>query len=285
MTRLTFVDLFHRRQVRQFTYLSILALLAAALLFCRTPDAHAQAAERAKVAEGEYLIHAGSPDDKPGVLRDLWALWRIGEGKYVVESELHFERSGDEPDIIDRTVNLSSDFRLSETKTISRTSNPGYQVDIQIAGDEIRVTHPTAQMTKHLWGARDFYDPLSPWTWSALARSVRPVKSPGTPLNFSIVDIDGPDATIGIAESWGRVQCLGAEQLETAGQKFNATKYVLHLGMYPGFFVWLSEDGLVLASQNEEEPAQKTELVKLKKSEELPTLVDPNARKNPPHKP
>ena len=81
------------------------------------------------------------------------------------------------------------------------------------------------------------------------------------------------------------MQCLGTEQLETAGEKFNATKYALHLGMYPGLFVWLSEDGLVLASQNEEYPAQKTELVKLRKYEELPKLIDPNARKTLPHKP
>ena len=225
------------------------------------------------------------PAEMGGRSRESWVLSRIGDGRYLVEAELHFEKAGANPGIIDQTVYLSSQMRPLEMKTISRTTNPGYQVDIQLTDDEIRVTHPTGHSTKQLVSSRDFYDPASQWTWSGLARRAGPVKGPGRPLEFSIVDIDGPEAVIGIAESWGRVQCLGAEQLEAAGQTFNATKYVLHLGMFSGLFVWLSEDGLVLASQNEESAGQKTELVKLKKYEELPKLIDPSARKIPQHKP
>jgi hypothetical protein len=204
----------------------------------------------------------------------------------LVESELHLEKAGEKPDNIYRTISLSDQLRPLEIKSSrSQMSSPGDQVDIQIVGDEIRVTHPTPQKTKEVAGARDFYDAILPWTWSGIARRVRPLKGPGQPLEFSIVDIDGPDAEIGIGQFWGRVQCLGAEQLEAAGQKFNATKYVLHLGMFPGFFVWLSEDGLVLASQNEENSAQRTELVKLTRYEELPKIIDTNARKTSKPKP
>ena len=114
-------------------------------------------------------------------------------GNTLLRANYIFERAGHEPDIIDRTVTLSSDLRLSETKTISRTSNPGYQVDIQIAGGEIRVTHPTGHLTKQMFSARDFYDPVSESVpVAALARRTRPTKGAGTLLEFSIVEIAWP---------------------------------------------------------------------------------------------
>jgi hypothetical protein len=272
--------------VGKFGALGMLDLLAATTLLCQSPQSNVQNNERTKIAEGEYLSREDNPYSKHQTeLRQIWVLWRLADGKYLVESKLHFIRGEEKPDSIEQTLSLSDQLRPVEMKTISQSSSPVRETDIQMVVDEIRVTNPEGHQTKKVWRPEDFYDPISPWTWSGLARAAGSVKGPGRPQEFSIVDIDGPDAVIGIGEFWGRVQCLGPEQLETAGQKFNATKYVLHLGMFPGLFVWPSDDGLVLASQNEEDSGQRTELLKLRKYEELPKLIDPAARRIPTRKP
>ena len=285
MTSLDCVKPVSTRVIPRFVLFSILPLLAVTFLFCSTPGTNAQTQERTKVAEGEYLIHTEDPYDTEQLLRESWVLWRIGDAGYLVESALHLEKPGGEPNVLEQSVYLSSRLRPQQIKTTSLSSKPVYRTDFQKAGDKIRVTDSEGKSTEIDWRGEDIYSPELPWTWTSLVRRAGLVRGQGYPLSFVSMDVDGPDRELSLLKSWGRAQCLGTEQLEVPSQKFTSTKYVLHLGPFSGFFVWISEGGLVLASQGEENPKERMEISKLRIYEQLPKLDDPLARKTTPHKP
>ena len=81
-----------------------------------------------------------------------------------------------------------------------------------------------------------------------------------------------PQEPTKLAKFIGRVTYLGNEEMKVVVKDVPAAKYIIHLGPLPGVIVWLSESGIVLGSQNEELPEQKTELVRFHEFETLPKL-------------
>lgn len=208
-----------------------------------------------------------------GALRETWTLSRIEDGRYVVESEMYLGSGASSKPTFRQSVSLSQELRPEEIKLFSSVGASNQETDIQLSADEIRVKNPEGESSLKVPPRYDRYYPLSPWTLSSFARRAPPRTGPGVPIIFVAMDEEGPDKPAALTTLYGRVQCLGTEEIEVAVQKQSAWKYLIHLGPYPGTLVWLSENGLVLASQNEENGQQKTDLVSIRQYEDLPKLL------------
>ncbi len=233
----------------------------------------AQNSDRKKIAEGEYLTYDGRGDNNEK-LHETWVLWRIGDGRYVVESDFQFDGVDDRKnDHLHQSILLSNDFRPLTIKMSSVTPEVKNDINIELLPDEVRVTDRNGKSKLRVPFRYNIYDPMTPWSLSSFARNVRRFKSTSyhAPV-FVAMDENGPDKPTAIAMYWGRVFFVGVDQVEVAGQKVLAGKYLVHLGPYPGVFIWLAEDGLVLAVQDEEIPEQRTGLVKFRRYEELPKI-------------
>jgi hypothetical protein len=240
------------------------------LLFVLTTKLPAQDADRVKVADGEYLSRGQSGYDKNEKFRESWVLWRKGDGNFLVESNLQIEGTGKNQQVLHYTIQLSGDMRPLEITTRAGEN----ETLIELGAEEVRVKNRHGQSTLRVPPRYDFYEPL-PWCLGSFARRVPPIKNAGLPLIFVAADEQGPDSPMGLTMLWGRVQWVGSEQVESAGLKVDSEKYLVHLGPYPGVFIWLSKSGLVLASQNEENPEQRTEMVRFREYEKLPNLLKP----------
>jgi hypothetical protein len=259
----------------------ILALVVLSLSALKLP---AQTVERKKVAEGEYLTSTDNPYNKEERLRESWILWRIGDGQYVVESDLQFENEIATKAAFHHSIVLSQDLRPQEIKILALASPEKNEIDVQLKPEEIRVKDRNGESILKVPPRYDIYYPLTPWSLSSFARRTRPVKDSGLAVEFVAMDEEGPKAPTALTLLWGRVRWIGREQVEVAGQRLSTEKYIIHLGPYPGVFVWLSEEGVVLGSQSEENSKQKTETVRFRKYEELPNLPKPPQRKEPSNK-
>jgi hypothetical protein len=249
--------------------------LAVVLLFILATTLPAQDAGRNKIADGEYLSRGQSGYNKEEKLRESWVLWRTGDGKLLVESDLRVEGTSTNQQILHYTIQLSGDMRPLEI-TMRAGEN---ETLIELDAEEVRLKDRHGESTLRVPPRYDFYEPV-PWCLGSFARRVPPIKNAGLPLLFVAADEQGPNSSMALTMLWGRVLWVGSEQVEAAGLKVDAEKYLVHLGPYPGVFIWLSKSGLVLRSQNEEDPEQRTETVRFREYEKLPNLL-----KSPQEKP
>ena len=260
-TRLSQVKLLDKQFATHKCRLGMFALFSATIVACVPLRLTSQTEDRTKIADGDYLTHTSSPRNKDEKLRESWVLWRTGSGQYVVESDLQIERDATITKVFHQTIFLSHDLRPEEIKMLSLTSPEKNEVDVQLKPEEVRVKDRNGESTLAVPPGYDIHEPITPWSLSSFARRVRPTKGTGMAVVFVTMDESGPQAPIALKMLFGRVQCLGSEEIEAGGRKFTARKYMVHLGPFPGESVWLSEEGLVLASQNEENPEQRTEIV------------------------
>jgi hypothetical protein len=248
--------------------------LAFVLLFILTSSLPAQDAGRIKIADGEYLSRGQSGYNKDEKFRESWVLWRKGDGKFMVESDLQVEGTGKNQQVLHYSIQLSADMRLLEITTRAGEN----ETLIELGAEEVRVKGRRGESTLKVPPRYDFYLPL-PWCLGSFARRVPPIKSAGLPVMFVAADEQGPDSPMALTMLWGRVQWVGSEQVDAAGLRVDAEKYLVHLGPYPGVFIWLSKNGLMLASQNEENPEQRTETARFREYEKLPRLLrDPQQK-------
>jgi hypothetical protein len=249
---------------------SLIPLLTITMALALGLASAGQSPDRLKIADGEYLTHTTSPADSGESMRDSWTLWRFNDGHYEVESDIRFDSQ--RKAAFHLLLSFTRDLHV-QTMRMTNPDPDGYSFDAQVTKDFIHVKDKNGEYKIDTGPQVEFYNLLSPWLLSGFARCVPSRTNFGIPMRFVFMDKEGPpDEPTTLSKFWGRVKFFGMDHLTVAGNDTVASKYIIHLGPLPGVVVWLSEAGIVLGTQDDEDPALKTELVQFRKYEEMPEL-------------
>jgi hypothetical protein len=269
-----------RRAVRSFP-----ALILYAGLFCSlfgitygtltmARPLPAQAAGRARIADGEYAIYERdisgtlSPlEEEVYNFRESWTLWRVEKGQYQVEGIQNFESPKDELHSNRFVAELTRDLTVIRVKEFAKLrwvpdSGPlsceflPTQLDCSSGGSdpkrEIKLRTPLEKPYGLLW-------PISPFSFGGITREVE--RDPKRASQVDLVRIEQPGMADPVRATIleGPLQYLGEEDIEAAGRKWKAHKFSLKVPLHPQYLIWTSPKGLLLALAIEHEHKDWTE--------------------------
>jgi hypothetical protein len=227
-----------------------------------------QAAQRTKIAEGEYAIyeHANSGSSGPFQeevydFRESWNLWRVENGQYRVEGVRRFESPKYESHSNRFVVELARDLTLIRAKEFTRLrwvadSGPlsceflPRQLNCSSGGSdpkrEIKLRTPMEKPYGLLW-------PISPFSFGSITRQVE--RDPARTTQIDLVKIEQPSMTEPVRATVleGTLQYLGVEEIQAARRKWRAHKFSVRVPTHPQYLVWTSPKGLLLALAIENE--------------------------------
>lgn len=227
-----------------------------------------QAAERTKIAEGEYAIYEHSNSGAVGPFQEevydfheSWILWRVENGQYRVEGVRHFESPKDEAHSNRFIVELTRDLTIIRAKEFTKLrwvpdSGPlsceflPMQMDCSSGGSdpkrEIKLRTPLEKPYGLLW-------PISPFSFGGITREVE--RDPTRPTQIDLVSIEQPSMATPVRATIleGPLQYLGEEDVAAAGRKWRAHKFSLKVPLRPQYLIWTSPKGLLLALAIEHE--------------------------------
>jgi len=231
-----------------------------------TPSAEQKA--RTKVAQGEYVIieranggAVGPFGEEVFDFHETWTLWQDAKGQYEVEGERRFESPKSVPHVNrflvelsrDRTVirlteftrlkwrrdsgPLTCDFLQSELRCSSHARETSQAVDLRVP-----MKHPFGL----LW-------PISAFSLSGITRETE--RDPAHESSIQLVSVQQPSADIPVSPMVldGKLQYLGEENVEVAGQEQRALKFSFKVALQPGLLIWTSPKGFLLALAFEHE--------------------------------
>ncbi len=234
----------------------------------------ASAGNGKKVAEGAYELKAQTGKNAATFgFSELWALWRLEDGTFKVEGKWRFERDMGErpPKDLGFLIRLSSEFHpsgLEITGVVPGTRLAG-NFDCDLGPTEflcaIRTPKGSAEARLAVESPYDAFLPM-PWFLASVALRARRESGQATPVKLIFMDDGDP---IALSAFEGQVIYVGTEDLKIAGRTFRADKYELQAHPFPGFFLWLSPQGVLLAMQDSKKPQQRLELVKFKQYAEF----------------
>ena len=242
------------------TFTCVLGILLGGLAFGKSPPP--QAAERTKIAEGEYAVFEHNNSGGVGPFQEevydfheSWTLWRAENGQYQVDGLRRFESPKDELHSNRFLVELTRDLtviRLKEFARLKWVADSGplsceflpTQMDCSSGGSdpkrEIRLQTPLDKPYGLLW-------PISPFSFGGLARQVEREPARTTPIDLVRIEQPGMSDPVRVTVSEGPLQYLGEEELEAAGRKWRAHKFSLKVAAGPQYLFWTSQKGLLLA--------------------------------------
>ena len=227
-----------------------------------------QAAERTKIAEGEYAIYEHSNSGAVGPFQEevynfheTWTLWRVEKGEYLVEGVRSFESPKDEPHSNRFLVDLTRDLTVIRVKEFAKLrwvpdSGPlsceflPKQMDCSSGGSdpkrEIKLRTPLEKPYGLLW-------PISPFSFGGLTREVERDPAQATQVELVWIEQPGMADPVRATVLEGPLQYLGEEDMQAAGRKWRAHKFSLKVAMHPQYLIWTSPKGLLLALAIEHE--------------------------------
>jgi hypothetical protein len=228
----------------------------------------AKAAERAKIAEGEYAIFEegnggaiGPFGEEVYDFHESWTLWRTPKGQYEIEGERKFRSPRDVEHANRFSAELSRDLtviRMTEFAPLkwrpdsgpvtceflprllhcfSEAKDPKQSVNLRADMD-----HPFAL----LW-------PIAPFSLSGLTREAE--RDLGDGMEVQLLSVEQPNRYDPVRPTIldGRLQYLGEETIEAADRKWNAYKFSLKVPSHSEFLIWTSTKGILLALAIEHE--------------------------------
>jgi hypothetical protein len=227
-----------------------------------------QAAERTKIAEGEYAIYEHHNNGAVGPFQEevynfheSWTLWRAETGLYQVEGVRTFESPKDETHSNRFAVGLSRNLTMIRAKEFARLrwvpdSGPlsceflPTQLDCSSGGSdpkrEIKLRTPLEKPYGLLW-------PISPFSFGGITREVERNVTRATQVDLVSIEQPGMATPVRATILEGPLQYLGEEGIETAGRKWRAHKFSLKVPLHPQYLIWTSPKGLLLALAIEHE--------------------------------
>lgn len=221
-----------------------------------------RAADRTKLAEGEYAIYeegdsgaVGPAGEEIYDFHESWTLWRFGKDQFEVEGERKFESPLDVKHTDRFQIQLSRDLipiRITEFAKLAwrRDSGP---TTCEFLRKEIHCFSGTGKAGQPL----DFHIPMeppygflwpiSPFSLSGLTRQVERDLTRPNPIQLLSIEQPNPNnPTYPIVRN-GQLQYLGDEDIEVAGQSWHAHKFSLKVPSFPQFLIWTSTNGLLLS--------------------------------------
>lgn len=263
-----------RRAVRSFPALILYASVICTvfgIIYGRLTMARpltAQAAGRAKIAEGEYAIYERdisgtlSPSEEEVYnFHESWTLWRVEKGQYEVEGIRNFESPKDELHSNRFVAELTRDLTVIRVKEFAKLrwvpdSGPlsceflPTQLDCSSGGSdpkrEIKLRTPLEKPYGLLW-------PISPFSFGGITREVE--RDPKRATQVDLVRIEQPGMADPVRATIleGPLQYVGEEDIEAAGRKWRAHEFSLKVPLHPQYLIWTSPKGLLLALAIEHE--------------------------------
>jgi hypothetical protein len=236
-------------------------LLPMSLLCSAQKNVRADKAERTKIAEGEYAVYeeangrsVGSFGEEVYDFRESWTLWKDVGGEYEIEGQRQFESPRDLLRSHRFAVRLSRDLTMLQATEYAelrwaKDSGPFTCVFLSrelhcssVAEDPRKAINERVPMSTPyglLW-------PISPFSIGGLAKEEERNLSRSNPA--SLVSIRQPSAKnpIEFLVMSGELRYLGIEDLETAGQRWQAYKFSLKVALQPKYLIWTSSNGLLL---------------------------------------
>jgi hypothetical protein len=215
-----------------------------------------------KIAEGEYAIYEEANSGAFGPFgeevynfHESWTLWRTEKGQYRVEGKRKFESPKYAAHTNRFLVELSRDltvmrvtefaqlkwrndsgpltceFLSSELHCSSGASDPKQAIELRIP-----MEHPFGL----LW-------PVSVFSFSGITREAE--RDPAQATQVEFVRIEQPSRRNPVEPTIlsGPLRYLGEEDIEAAGQKWQARKFSLKVALNPEFLIWTSSKGILLA--------------------------------------
>ena len=252
-------------------------LLCVCLFSCLLGTAYGQsatgeqadhAAERTKIAEGQYAIRergsggaVGPFEEAVYNFHEYWTLWRDANGEYRVEGMRKFDSPEYEPHSNRFLVQLTRDLTVIRMKEFAKLrwvpdSGPlsceflHAQLDCASGGTdprrEIKLQTPLHNPYGLLW-------PISPFSFVGLARQAE--RDPTRATGVDLVRIEQPDREnpVRVTILEGPLRYLGEEDIEAAGRKWHAHKFSLKVPLHPEYLIWTSPKGLLVALAIEHE--------------------------------
>ena len=227
-----------------------------------------QAAERTKVAEGEYAIYEHQNSGAVGPFQEevynfheSWTLWRVEKGQYQVEGVRNFESPKDELHSNRFVAELTRDLTVIRVKEFAKLrwvpdSGPlsceflPTQMDCSSGGSdpkrEIKLRTPLDKPYGLLW-------PISPFSFGSITREVERDRTRATQIDLVRIEQPGMATPVRATILEGPLQYLGEENIDAAGRKWRAHKFSLKVPLSPQYLIWTSPKGLLLALAIEHE--------------------------------
>ena len=243
----------------------------------------AQESPRAKIAQGEYVIHEkesggafGPFGEEMYNFHESFTLSEGEKGRYEVEGVRSFESPRDAPHSNRFTAELDRDLaviRVTEFTKLRWVENSGplsceflaTQLDCSSGGSdpkrEIKVRTPLDKPYGLLW-------PLSPFSFGGVVRQVERDASKAAPIEMVRIEQPGMTNPVQATVLQGPLQYLGDTDFEAAGRKWRAHEFSLKVPANPEYLIWTSSKGLLLALAFEHEhPDWKSEGLRLERFE------------------
>lgn len=222
----------------------------------------AKAAERSKVAEGEYAIYeegnggaVGPFGEEVYDFHETWTLWRTSTGQFEIEGQRTFMSPSDVEHKNRFSAELTRDLtaiRMTEFAPLKWRPDSGPATceflprelhcfsEAKDSGQSVNLRFPMDHPFALLW-------PISPFSLSALTRVAERDLTHGTEVQ--LVSIEQPNQYEPVRSTIlnGQLQYLGEENIEAADQKWVAYKFSLKVPSHPQFLIWTSSKGILLA--------------------------------------
>jgi len=225
--------------------------------------------EKVKVAEGEYVMKI--PPEAGGVEhRDEWVLWRDAGGGYEVESKIHFQVGNEEPSVLWLWVRLDGELQPEAFKVSGGSARGTKDLSCRYGASEFECEVAGKRKTLAVEAPYDFYPALSPWILSNMARRAHGRVGEIVPIRWIFADDEDAEGLPGLVVTEGEVRNLGEERVAVAERSWLAEKSEVEL--VPSvqlLLVWVSTDGVLVATQDAKRPEQRMELVRYEKYAEF----------------
>ena len=227
-----------------------------------------QAAERTKIAEGEYAVYEHETNGATGPFqeevynfRERWTLWRVSKGRFEVEGVRSFESPKDEPHSNRFVAELTRDLTVIRVKEFAKLrwvpdSGPlsceflPQQLDCSSGGSDPR---REIKMHTRLDKPYGLFWPISPFSLGGITREVERDPARATPVDLVRIEQSGMTNPVQATILEGPLAYLGEETIESAGRKWQSHKFSLKVPLHPQYLIWTSQKGLLLALAIEHE--------------------------------
>jgi hypothetical protein len=247
-----------------------------------------QAAERTKIAEGEYAIYerhnsgaVGPFQEEVYNFHESWTLWRTENGLYQVEGVRSFESPKDETHSNRFMVELTRNLTIIRAKEFAKLrwvpdSGPlsceflPTQMDCSSGGSDPKREIKLRTLLEKPYG---LIWPISPFSFGGITQEVE--RDPTEATQVDLVRIDQPSMATPVRAIIleGPLQYLGDENIEAAGRKWRAHRFSLKVPLHPQYLIWTSPKGLLLALAIEHEhkdwPEEGVRLARFESSTEF----------------
>jgi len=217
---------------------------------------------RTKIADGEYAIveradfgAVGPFGEEIYDFRETWTIWRTETGSFEVEGHRRFESPKGTPHDNRFVVRLSRDLtviEMTEFANLKWRPDSGPLSCVFLSNDlhcSSGGREPANKMDLHIPMQHPFglLWPISAFSISGIVRQAE--RDPAHVMEVQLARIEQPDNQdpVEVTALNGRLRYLGQDDIELAGARWQAYKFLLKPALQPQSLIWVSPRGLLLS--------------------------------------